>query len=78
MSDLLQNPDSETSLHEKPDPVALATRLIILRDHVKLAAEKANLLIDMGLNQTEGFRAAYADYQAKLVDYNRVRGLLGG
>jgi hypothetical protein len=44
---------------------------------VRLAAQKTNLLLDMGLNQTEGFRAAYADYEAKLADYNRVRELLG-
>jgi hypothetical protein len=77
MSDLLQNSNPEPSSKEGADPVALAARLMILRDHVRLAAQKANLLLDMGLNQTEGFRAAYADYEAKLADYNRVRELLG-
>jgi hypothetical protein len=77
MSDLLQNPNSASSPPEETDPVALATRLMVLSEHMKLAAQKANLLIDMGLNQTEGFRTAYADYEAKLADYNRVRQLLG-
>ena len=77
MSDLMQNSNLESVIREGADPVVLATRLMILRDHVALAAQKANLLLDMGLNQTEGFRTAYADYEAKLADYNRVRALLG-
>lgn len=76
MSDL-QNSNLEPLSREETDPVVLATRLMILRDHVALAAQKTNLLLDMGLNQTEGFRTAYADYEAKLADYNRVRSLLG-
>lgn len=77
MSDLLQNSNPEPSPNEATDPVALATRMMVLGEHVKLAAQKANLLFDMGLSQTEGFRAARADYEAKMADYNRVRELLG-
>ncbi len=52
-------------------------RLVLIQDQMKAAAEKVNLLHDMGLTRTTGYTEAYALYQTRLADFNDMRARLG-
>lgn len=52
-------------------------RFVLIQDQMRAAAEKVNLLYDMGLTRTSGYTEAYALYQTRLADFNEMRARLG-
>lgn len=56
---------------------ATQLRFLVLQDHMIIAARKVNLLVDMGLGQTDGYREAYAQYAAKAGEFAMLRDRLG-
>ena len=59
------------------DPAALGVRFMLVQDQLRMAAEKVNLLAGMGLSHTEGYKAAFEAYEAKLGEFNGLRQVLG-
>ena len=58
-------------------PTARRLRLLAIQDQVYAAAEKVNLLIDMGLSNTAGYGEAKALYATRLADFNALKAELG-
>ena len=69
--------DAASSPAVVESPAAQHLRLILVQDQMKAAAEKVNLLFDMGLTKTAGYTEAYALYHARLADFNELRARLG-
>lgn len=59
------------------DPATLGVRFMLAQDQLRSAAEKVNLLAGMGLSHTQGYKAAFENYEAKLADFNALRQMLG-
>ena len=58
-------------------PAAQHLRFVLIQDQMRAAAEKVNLLVDMGLTRTTGYTDALALYQTRLADFNEMRAHLG-
>ena len=69
--------DEASSAAIPESPAAQHLRLVLIQDQMKAAAEKVNLLVDMGLTRTAGYTEAFALYQARLADFNEMRARLG-
>ncbi len=80
--DMLEVPLAESAPESDGAPVveslaATQLRFLVLQDHMIIAARKVNLLVDMGLGQTDGYREAYAQYAAKAGEFAMLRDRLG-
>lgn len=58
-------------------PAAQHLRFVLIQDQMRAAAEKVNLLVDMGLTRTTGYTDALALYQTRLADFTEMRAHLG-
>jgi hypothetical protein len=72
-----QAQDSQSPSFAPVDPATLSVRFMLIQDQLRMAAEKVNLLAGMGLSHTQGYRDAFAAYQAKLADFNALKEALG-
>lgn len=78
-----ESTESAVVEHEAIAPVIVESvaaqhlRFVLIQDQMKAAAEKVNLLFDMGLTRTTGYSEAFATYQARLADFNEIRARLG-
>lgn len=70
-------PEALIDAPPEDSPAAAQLRLLVVQDHMIAAAKKVNLLADMGLTQTEGYREAYALYLAKAGEFAALRERLG-
>ncbi len=66
-------PETETAAEGPTDPAALHLRLLLMQDQVNAAGSHVNLLAQMGLNETQGFRDAMALYETRLADYTALK-----
>lgn len=77
MSQPDQSEPSYTAPQTPLDSATLSMRLMLVQDQLRAVAEKVNLLADMGLSHTEGYKSAFEDYEAKLTDFNGLKEALG-
>ncbi len=66
-------PETETVQEGPVDPAALHLRLLLMQDQVNAAGSHVNLLAQMGLDATQGYRDAMALYETRLADYTALR-----
>lgn len=60
------------------DPATLGVRFMLAQDQLRNAAEKVNLLAGMGLSHTQGYKAAFESYEARLAEFNALKQMMPG
>ena len=72
-----ETPATGTTAESPVDPAALHLRLLLLQVQVNAAGSHVNLLAQMGLNGTQGFRDAMTTYETRLADYTALKARFG-
>ena len=72
-----ETPAADTTADGPMDPAAVHLRLLLMQDQVNAAGSHVNLLAQMGLNETQGFRDAMTLYETRLADYTALKTRFG-